>query len=114
MLYILGCTGMLGNDVLEIFSNKKEFSIYASYRKKKLLKSLKKKGLKCSFFKLDVSNKKDILNFNKKLKNNSLIINCIGLIKPYIKDDSSKNIKCAVQVNTIFPSQLNDISKKKN
>ena len=112
-LYILGCTGMLGSDLLKIFSKKNEFLIYASYRKKKLLKILKKKELDCSYFKLDIANKNDISNFEKNLKKNSLIINCIGLIKPYINESLLANTKNAIQINTIFPHALNNFSKKK-
>ena len=112
-LYILGCTGMLGSDLLEIFSKKNEFLIYASYRKKKLLKNLIKKELDCSYFKLDTSNKNDIFNFKRNLKKNSLIINCIGLIKPHINECLLANIESAIQINTIFPHTLNNFSKKK-
>ena len=114
ILYILGCTGMLGSDLLKIFSKKNEFLIYASYREKKLLKILKKKELNCSYFKLDISNKNDISNFKKNLKKNSLIINCIGLIKPYINEGLLANTQNAIQINTIFPHTLNNFSKKKN
>ena len=104
---------MLGSDLLKIFSKKNEFLIYASYRKKKMLKISKKKDLDCSYFKLDITNKKDISNFKKNLKKNSLIINCIGLIKPYINEGLLENTKNAIQINTIFPHTLNSFSKKK-
>ena len=66
---------------------------------------------KVKFIKFDVENFTD-----KKLssitKNNEFIINCIGLIKPYI--DENKDYYKATLINIIFPSRLSKFCKKKN
>lgn len=114
IIYVLGCTGMLGKDVLNVFIKKKKYKIYSSYRNKKYLISFDNKFKNCSFFKLDVNYEKDLKNFAKILKKNSIIINCIGLIKPYISESYSKSIKSAIYINSYFPNILNDLSKQKN
>ena len=113
---ILGATGMLGSQVLDIFLKDKKFKISATYRNKqnlnKLLQKNKKFYEKVKFIKFDVENFTD-----KKLssitKSNEFIINCIGLIKPYI-DEKNKDYYKATLINIIFPSRLSKFCKKKN
>jgi len=54
----------------------------------------------------------------KRLKNiiskHDIIINCVGLIKPYIKDDNSENIKKAIKLNSILPNTLFELTKNTN
>lgn len=40
------------------------------------------------------------------------IVNCIGVIKPYIKDDNEAQRKNALKINGIFPQDLTDWAKK--
>lgn len=42
------------------------------------------------------------------LKQTDYIINCIGIIKPYCKDDDPIGVKKAMVVNSIFSHKLND------
>ena len=44
-LLIFGCTGMLGSEVLKVFSNCKNFLITATYKDYRSLKQLKKNKL---------------------------------------------------------------------
>ena len=113
-ILILGSTGMLGSEVLKVFAKEKNFIITATYKNKVSLNILKKS------FNLFLKNKIkfikfDVINYNKKslkrlLSNNQYIINCIGIIKPYI-DEKNKKSKTALFVNSIFPHNLNEINK---
>ena len=113
-ILIFGSTGMLGSEVLKVFAKEKKFIVSATYKNKKSLNILKKNfnlflKNKIKFIKFDVTNYK-----NKSLKeclgNNQHIINCIGLIKPYI-DEKNKKSRNALLVNSIFPHNLNEINK---
>jgi dTDP-4-dehydrorhamnose reductase len=113
-ILILGSTGMLGSEVLKVFAKEKNFIITATYKNKVSLNILKKSlnfflKNKIKFIKFDVT------NYNKKslkrlLSNSQYIINCIGIIKPYI-DEKNKKSKTALLVNSIFPHNLNQINK---
>jgi dTDP-4-dehydrorhamnose reductase len=113
-ILIFGSTGMLGSEVLKVFAKEKKFIVSATYKNKKSLNILKKNfnlflKNKIKFIKFDVTNYK-----NKSLKeclgNNQHIINCIGVIKPYI-DEKNKKSRNALLVNSIFPHNLNEINK---
>jgi dTDP-4-dehydrorhamnose reductase len=116
-LLILGCTGMLGSEVLKVFSKNKEFKITATYREKESLIKLKKN------FNYETINLIKFIKFNlnksyesslkKLMKKSEYIINCIGTIKPFI-DEGGKKIENPILVNSIFPNLLNKYKNKKN
>lgn len=89
---ILGKTGMLGSEV-ESFFQQNGFDIVATTRNE-----------------LDAQNcsADDII---KVLDGCEYAINCIGIIKPYIYDDNSKEVQRAIEVNGLFPHKLAQASK---
>lgn len=114
-ILILGGLGMLGSQVLIEFA-KSNNKITATYRNKKDLILFKKKYK--NIHKRIIFNKFDIHNYNdtklkKLIKNNKFIINCIGVIKPHIKENNLKSIENAIYVNSIFPHKLNSLVKGK-
>ena len=113
-ILILGCTGMLGSEVLKVFIESKKFNISASITSKKNLKFLKfEKFQKINFFKFNVL--QDSLSKLKKfIKKDTIIVNCIGVIKPNIDENNVKSILNAVKVNSVFPCNLNNKFAKKN
>ena len=113
-ILILGCTGMLGSEVLKVFIESKKFNISASIRSSKDIKHLKFKELhKITFFKFNVL--KDSINMLKKfIKKDTIIINCIGIIKPNIDENNLKSTLNAVLINSVFPHKLSDEFSKKN
>jgi len=116
-LLILGCTGMLGSEVLKVFSKNKKFKITATYRERESLIKLKKN------FNYETINLIKFIKFNlnksyesslkKLMKKNEYIINCIGTIKPFINEEEKK-IENPILVNSIFPNLLNKYKNKKN
>jgi dTDP-4-dehydrorhamnose reductase len=42
------------------------------------------------------------------------IINCIGIIKPYCKDDNQEGVKNAIEVNALFPHRLANYCQENN
>ena len=112
-ILIFGSTGMLGSQVLEVFAKEKNFIITATYKKKSSLNILKKSSYlflkkKIKFIKFDATNYNN-KSLKKCLSNNQYIVNCIGVIKPYI-DEKNKKSKNALLVNSIFPHNLNEVN----
>ena len=46
------------------------------------------------------------------IKHCEYVINCIGIIKPYINSDNSSDIIKAIKVNSLFPYKLAQTNKK--
>lgn len=92
---ILGSTGMLGNTVSKYFQNKTTYTTDNTSR----IKSEK------TFF-FDAHT---FLSDQKKfsfLRSYDFIINCIGVIKPYCKDDDMPGVRNAIEINALFPHVL--------
>lgn len=109
-ILILGTTGMLGSQVLRATQELKNFKIYATYKDNKklsILKNLIKINSNVSFVKFSVG----IFNKIKFFKFN-YIINCIGIIKPYINEKNQFSILDTIKVNSLFPHQLITNNKK--
>jgi dTDP-4-dehydrorhamnose reductase len=111
-ILVLGGTGMLGHEFIKALINYKHFNITATSRdlKDKFILNTKKK---IKWIHLDVETVK-IQSLKKILNKQHYIINCIGLIKPYIKENSLKDLKRALKINSIFPAELNETMNKSN
>ena len=57
-----------------------------------------------------MKNKKEELK--KIVLKHDVVINCIGLIKPYIKDQNPKDVEKAIKLNSMLPNLLDQIVKK--
>jgi dTDP-4-dehydrorhamnose reductase len=84
---ILGTSGMLGSTLSEEFSDK-EFEIIKTTRK---------------ILEAQIASVDDI---SKVIESCDYVINCIGIIKPYIHDDNSFEVQRAIEVNGLFPHRL--------
>ncbi len=107
---VLGASGMLGIEVIrELLS--KDLDLYASIRnsrdKVKIKKYLNKDVSKIKFINFKIGG-----NYKNKLKNlvykKDYIVNCIGVIKPYIDENKIDSIKNAIKINSLFPHELNN------
>jgi len=109
-ILILGSTGMLGSQVLRTLQELKNFKIYATYKDNKklsILKNLVKINSNVNFVKFNIGFLSKI-----KLSKFDYIVNCIGIIKPYINEKDQSSILEAIKVNSLFPHQLITASKK--
>jgi len=104
-IIILGANGMLGSMVLDVFLKEKDFVVSATLRNQKEIKEAQKKYPKLKIKPLDVeaASINDILRI---IRGNNWIINCIGLIKPYIHDDNHEEIERAIKINSLYPHNL--------
>ena len=109
-ILLLGSTGMLGWQLLKSLQDLKNFKIFASYKNQQKL-SLLKKNLKINknvnFIKFDI-NKSSKFSYPKY----DYIINCIGVIKPFINENNQGSIKNAIKINSLFPHDLIVNNKK--
>ena len=111
---VLGSTGMLGIEVLRELLNK-NIDLYATIRsssdKIKIKKYLNSDISKIKFYNLDIKG-----SYKSKLKKivskKNFVVNCIGVIKPYIVDNDNKSLQNALNVNSIFPHILKTCVKK--
>jgi dTDP-4-dehydrorhamnose reductase len=97
-ILVLGGTGMLGQSVLSTFNLNKDFDVNFTSR-------IPGRGIYSE--KLIPDTLDLILNYAP-----DWIINCVGVIKPYIDDNDSKSTSNAHNVNTVFPLELNIIAER--
>ncbi len=105
-ILIFGASGMLGNNLFNIFSEKTNFETYGVVRNKKKINNMSKysKNLKEIS---DVRNYEEISRVSEKISPD-VIINCIGIIKQREDiDDKTQTI----QINSLLPHLLLNISK---
>ena len=95
---VLGTTGMLGNSVVQEFA-KFDGELIGSARNKQTDERLAK-----SFF-LD-ANSNDLPKPLVDLGEGDFVINCVGVIKPYIDESSASSRKNALLINGLFPYVL--------
>lgn len=102
---VLGASGMLGSMVLDVLYRLEKYQLVASVYKPEEKKELEKKYPEIETVSIDVE-KMGESELKKVLKGVKWIINCIGLIKPYIHDDNPEEIRRAIRINALFPDNL--------
>ncbi len=90
-ILILGSTGMLGNAVADYFLNKSEYDVVTTYRDKDYAFH----GNAIYFDALEDG-------FSKLPTDAEYVINCIGIIKPFM----AQSIENAITINSLFPHKL--------
>jgi dTDP-4-dehydrorhamnose reductase len=90
---IFGIDGMLGSAVYQVFKDE-QFNVLDINRK------------------IIDAQTAGINDIKTAVKNNDYIINCIGIIKPYIHDDNPIEVDRAIRVNALFPYTLSQCGIK--
>lgn len=104
---------MLGSITLDSFVKSNEHNIVATYRNQKEIKLLKKKYPGVDFRKLEVE-KASLKGIKDTLAGAQWVINAIGVIKPYIRDDNAEETHQAIHVNARFPHLLAQTTERTN
>ena len=102
---VLGTTGMLGNSVVQEFA-KVDGELIGSARNKQTDERLAKSFL------LD-ANSNDLPKPLVELGESDFVINCVGVIKPYIDDNSASSRKNALLINGLFPYLLEALATER-
>jgi dTDP-4-dehydrorhamnose reductase len=90
-ILVLGGTGLLGNAVVRHFSKQKDYNVTATYRTEGL-------EIPCSKVRFDA-----LSDLPEKLSTDyDYVLNCIGIIKPFIAAD----VVTAIKINAVFPQLL--------
>jgi dTDP-4-dehydrorhamnose reductase len=95
---ILGASGMLGSAVLKEFSNYQGELIATTRTGTSLVDDLNVR-----FLKFDAATDNLDSAFSMPI---DYVINCIGIIKPYINDSDPKQTETAFEINGAFPNRL--------
>lgn len=106
---ILGASGMLGCEVLNVFAKDNSCQIVATARTADLFDG-SIKNVDWKTFDAEAVDTKN--NLRKIVDGVDFVINCIGIIKPYAKDDNAEHIKRAIKVNSLFPQILSELSQE--
>lgn len=102
---VLGTTGMLGNSVVQ------EFSRFAGELIGSARGIINDDRLARSFS-LD-ANSNDLPKQLHDLGEGDFVINCVGVIKPYIDDNSASSRKNALLINGLFPYVLEELASER-
>lgn len=103
---VLGISGMLGSIIFDYLKKNPDFNIYGTVRNQKY----QKEGV-FIFDAYDISQLEQKVFLNLKI---DYIINCIGITKPFSKDDDPAGVIRAVKINADFPWNLAKHAKKYN
>jgi dTDP-4-dehydrorhamnose reductase len=98
---VLGSQGMLGSSVTELFDKSSKFQLHEINR--------------TSVFdgKYFDASSVTTLKIVKDLQP-EWIVNCVGVIKPYINESEPKSVENAFTINSEFPFALNQIARETN
>jgi dTDP-4-dehydrorhamnose reductase len=102
---VLGASGMLGSMVLSWLARDPELALVATGREDALFPGMKGVAPGCDPRILDAETA-TAETLEKLVKGADWVVNCIGVIKPYIKDDNPVQTQRALRVNALFPHLL--------
>lgn len=110
---VLGCTGMLGAMVAEVFLREPGLDVVLACRQPDNWKSACPRRVTVETF--DAEADADGSGLDALLARGcpDFIINCIGIIKPYCKDGDRAGRRRAVQVNALFPYRLQAAAERR-
>ncbi|MHA1933437.1 MAG: sugar nucleotide-binding protein [Promethearchaeota archaeon] len=105
-ILVMGISGMLGSMVFDYLSKNKNFNVYGTVRNAKY-----QKDRVFLFDANDISQLEDKRIIHLHI---DYIINCIGITKPFSRDDDPIGVVRAIRINSDFPWELAKYAKKKN
>lgn len=113
-IVILGASGMLGRLVLDYFCQNTEHDILATVRTLEQTRELQSRYLTATIKIFDALEpaKSKTKSLDYLLKDTDFVINCIGIIKPYIKDNDLDSCQKAILINSYFPYLLAETCEK--
>lgn len=102
---VLGASGMLGAMVYDVLSRSDLGPVAGTVRDPALAKSMEASYPDGAFQLLDVEST-DVDELSELLEGTAWVVNAIGVIKPYIRDDRRAEVLRAIRVNGEFPHLL--------
>jgi dTDP-4-dehydrorhamnose reductase len=109
---VLGVTGMLGSMIYDYLRRNDELNVAGTFRDNKSDLIINDNN-KLYQFKANNNIEKQLLNIYKRF-GYDYIINAIGIIKPYCKDNDMQGVYNAIIVNSLFPHKMANVVKTIN
>lgn len=111
-ILVLGASGMLGSMVLDYFTSQTDHEVRATVRSREGNEKLLAKYGEGRFYFFDVEKSlADDLSEVFEDFRPDYVINCIGVIKPYCKDDDMEGVERAIKINALFPYYLSRFAR---
>ncbi|MDC0579053.1 SDR family oxidoreductase [Candidatus Pelagibacter ubique] len=104
-ILIIGASGMIGNSLLNFFSKKNSYSIYATIRSYNSFKAPPDSGSYQLFANLDVEKKSDLESVFSKVVPD-VVINCVGVVK---QSKEIMNNYRVISLNSVLPHYLESL-----
>lgn len=108
---ILGAFGMLGSMTMRVLSQDESFSLIGTVREKAEAKLLAKKYPKAKIKVLDLDGA-GVKEIKQAIVGADWVVNCIGILKPYISEDDPFKIERAIRINALYPHHLATAAEK--
>ena len=102
---VVGASGMLGSMVLDVLSREDKLKLIATVRSEELAKQGRVLYEDVEWRVLDAE-ATTVAALASIIGDAAWVINNIGIIKPYIRDDKSDEVQRAIAVNAFFPFNL--------
>ena len=102
---VLGGTGMLGSMVTDYLARQPGLQVTATARDAALAAACSRRLDAVGWHAFDFRSV-DLTGASELLAGCDWVINCIGILKPLIRDDNSFEVERAVRVNTLLPHLL--------
>lgn len=99
-ILVLGATGMLGSMVYSYLKADRGLNVAGTSR-------MEEEGL------VYFDAYKGFGDFDLDLKSMDYVINCIGITKPYCRDEDIREVKNAIAINSLFPYILAELALEK-
>jgi dTDP-4-dehydrorhamnose reductase len=101
---VVGGTGMLGGMVADVLSRQKGIELAVTARDTRWLAAAQARLSEARWIEWDVEREHDAGTLPDGRCD--WVVNCVGVIKPFIKDDDAAQVARAVRVNSLFPHRL--------
>ncbi len=101
---VLGASGMLGSMVVDVLSSDGAFEVVGTVRSTGLADACRERISGAEWRVFDAG--EDDAALRRVLDGSDLVINAVGVTKPYIRDDHPAEVEAAINVNACFPFRL--------
>jgi len=105
-ILVLGISGMLGSMVFDYLSKNQDFNVLGTVRNSNYLRDRVRLFDAYNIDELEQKQYRDL--------NIEYVINCIGITKPFSKDDDPAGVVRAIRINANFPWELAKYAEKYN
>lgn len=102
---VLGATGMLGSMVADHLSRQPGLRVTATARDRELAAACARRLPDVAWRALDVGSG-EVGAAPELFGDCDWVVNCIGIIKPLVRDDDAFEVERALRVNALFPQRL--------